>query len=134
MSAAIEESKAKCWNELLSQLENNPWGKAYRIVTGKCKRQNGLSVKEANKAVNELFPRVLLKDWVYQNADTCEKFSEKELLAAARCLQGGRAAGPDGVPAEVVRIAVAARPAHILKVFKSAKVFNNLLKKLTMKI
>lgn len=60
-----------------------------------------------------------LKAWEYQNNETSKEFTEGELTAAAGCLQGGRAAGPDGVPAEVVRIAVASNPAHILKVFNS---------------
>lgn len=41
------------------------------------------------------------------------------MLAAACCLQGGRAAGPDGIPAEVVKVAVASQPDCVLNVFNS---------------
>lgn len=35
LSAAIRKSRASCWDELLSSLNTDPWGRFYKIVMNK---------------------------------------------------------------------------------------------------
>ncbi|XP_046435966.1 uncharacterized protein LOC124187822 [Neodiprion fabricii] len=59
LKTLIRQSKERAWNELLAQLEADPWGRSYKIITGKLAGPGPLAPaykKDAVKAVEELFP------------------------------------------------------------------------------
>lgn len=54
----IKASKEKKWKELLRELEDDVWGKAYRIAMKRFRRNNKpiLSTQEQIEIAKELFP------------------------------------------------------------------------------
>ncbi|KAH0818472.1 hypothetical protein GEV33_004319 [Tenebrio molitor] len=85
------------------EIERDPWGKAYRIVTKKMGPKTPLTAQHTRR---RRIPPVA----------TCTPFTVEELKAAAERLRTGKAPGPDGVPPEVVKLAVTTAPEEILQV------------------
>ncbi|XP_050684665.1 uncharacterized protein LOC126979411 [Leptidea sinapis] len=60
LNRAIKESKRRSWDELLMELETDPWGKPYKIVMSQLKRQPSPSPKcpkLLSDIVTTLFPK-----------------------------------------------------------------------------
>lgn len=56
---AISCSKVRCWRELCDEVDVDPWGRGYKIVTGKLgamKRPSCLDVTTMERIVGALFP------------------------------------------------------------------------------
>ena len=73
--------------------------------------------KKAKTVVDALFPvhptRLDKKDDI--NVDDVPDFTEKELFVAVGSLRNKKAPGPDGIPAEIIKIAAHECPALMLK-------------------
>ncbi|CAH1385034.1 unnamed protein product, partial [Tenebrio molitor] len=78
---AILASKKKKWKEITQELENDIWGKAYQIVTGKMKlRSKGeLDTEEQIKIAKDLFPETAAIRW--------EEIPEEVLSIMNGCLK-----------------------------------------------
>lgn len=124
LKEAIMASKKLKWEELRSDLNGNPWGLGYRIVTGKLgagsifPRLNG---DEIDNIVDRLFPThpPLGEEQEPEGDGVPNPFTEQELKAAARCLKKGKAPGPDGVPSEALRLLAEDRPDALLEVYNA---------------
>ncbi|KAH0810751.1 hypothetical protein GEV33_012040 [Tenebrio molitor] len=107
---AILASKKKKWKEITQELENDIWGKAYQIVTGKMKlRSKGeLDTEEQIKIAKDLFPETAAIRWEAKEIETEEipSLNAKELEAAAETMKRRKAPGPDQIPNEVVKAVV----------------------------
>ncbi|CAB0035520.1 unnamed protein product, partial [Trichogramma brassicae] len=88
LRVAIKTSKRRCWRQLCDEVDNDVWGKPYKVA------MSGLGCPQAKQpsspllvrgAVAALFPRV--------------------------------PSGPDGIPNSALKIAVAARPDIFLRVY-----------------
>lgn len=58
---AIKKSRVKCWDELLSSLNTDPWGRSYKIVMNRHRAwaapvMETLELHILNNVVNTLFP------------------------------------------------------------------------------
>jgi hypothetical protein len=67
----------------------------------------------AHRAVAKLFPTRLERHRPMPPVATSTQFTLDELRAAAERLRGGKAPGPDGVPAEPIKLAVTTAPEEI---------------------
>jgi hypothetical protein len=110
----IRAAKAKAWEKLQESVENDPWGKGYRIATGKFQKKTPLSLEERREAVAKLFPIRPIAEWPRVEIGAVEPFTTDELRAAALKLRPGKAPGPDGIPPEVIRLLVEVVPRTLL--------------------
>lgn len=114
LQVAIKRAKTQAWRELLQTLDDDPWGRPYRVVLNKLRPRappvtEGLDPRLLEDVVNTLFPigrgvgprppaeATAPPEWVAEQGVT-----QGELAAAIRRL-GARntAPGPDGVPGRV---------------------------------
>lgn len=106
---AINRSKVRCWRNLAEDIDRDPWGQGYKIVTRKLgaqKTTNSMDVLTMERIVKALFPSHP-KRAVTDFGQTLEflPFSEEELKAAVLSMKSRKAPGPDGIPSEVLKIA-----------------------------
>ncbi|XP_075232301.1 uncharacterized protein LOC142330739 [Lycorma delicatula] len=63
LNKAIKKKKRECWSNLCKELDTDPWGQAYRIVTKRFGRQLlVLDRASAEIQVANLFPRTMAED------------------------------------------------------------------------
>uniref|UniRef100_A0A2S2NJ82 Retrovirus-related Pol polyprotein from type-1 retrotransposable element R1 n=1 Tax=Schizaphis graminum TaxID=13262 RepID=A0A2S2NJ82_SCHGA len=119
----IRRSQEKCWADLCKQVDTDPWGLPFKLITKKLigRRQiPGLKLPgRLDTIVNHLFP--CSKPPVYPalsyQLQESEMLTTAELAEAGRSLPRGKAPGPDGVPDEVLRVIVQVRPDLLLPTF-----------------
>lgn len=136
----IKKAKEKGWSDLCSQVDSDPWGKPYKIVMKKL--GNGstrLASKGREHAIaDHLFPAAPVTDWRSRmpspkvrnifdaiNPDTDEleftrpvsEFEVSELLKAAKKMSSGKARGPSGIPNEILKKIIIARPRGNLRIY-----------------
>ena len=132
----IKKSKGRCWKVLLDDIDNNPWGMAYKIVTKKFRM--GQKMPGFNdplwmrKAIRDLFPTRDI--WTRQREsdftiNVADYFTADELRRAAKSMRTGKAPGFDGIPSEMLKIVVKEYPECLLSTYnrclKDGKFFKN---------
>ena len=123
MRKAIEQSKAREWKTLIAEVDKDPWGLGYKLVTKK------LGAKPATMSdsgtmvqiVDALFPHHPPRppDDFEVRRDEIPLFTEAELRRAASILPNKKAPGPDGIPAEVIRVVARNRPDLLLDMYNT---------------
>jgi len=107
----IRRSQEKCWSDLCTAVEEDPWGLPYRIVAKKLARHPpGAAVAGREKEIADaLFPTMPIVKWSdtpfeteYPPDTVTPALTREEIDTAASRLPKGKAAGPDGVPNEVL--------------------------------
>lgn len=122
LKCAIRTSKKQKWEELRSDLNNDPWGLGYKIVLRKLgARTSTPDLEEATmeNIVNTLFPtkELIQNEDPFPNDDPVPLFTETELKSAARALKNKKAPGPDGIPAEIIKNIAEERPQLLLEMY-----------------
>lgn len=123
LKRAIASSKKRKWEELRTDINRDPWGLGYKLVMKKLGRVAAsvdLSVQTLENVVNTLFPTHDLVAEVRvstERDDSLIPFTESELKAAAQTFKNQKAPGPDGIPAEVLKIIVNERPQIMLEMY-----------------
>lgn len=121
LKKSIKKAKRRQWRELIGELEGDIWGEAYRVATRQLRSGAlpfQLSVKRRRKVLGDLFPAAG-PPWrgVTADADGAEVLTMEELERAVAETKVGRAPGPDGITAEVVRWAFARHPEELLNMY-----------------
>lgn len=121
---AIKRSKANKWQTLTEEVDKNPWGLGYKIVTKKLRATISspvLTTETTNHIVNTLFPTHPVREDEEDHIEVGEipAFTEEELVKAVTSLQNNKAPGPDGVPAEALKAATHACPQMLLDMYNS---------------
>lgn len=105
---AINRSKTRCWVELKLDIDRDPWGLGYKLVTRKLSSLAPVSAMSADTMktiVDVLFP-------THPDRENCETrvptenfeaFTENEIKEAARSMKNKKAPGPDGIPPEAIK-------------------------------
>ncbi|XP_067211680.1 uncharacterized protein [Linepithema humile] len=128
LRTAIGRAKAKVWEELLAELDRDPWGRPYRLVLNRL-RPATLPISETldpgflDQVVGSLFP---VKDThIPPKGDPTDwtedlGISERELSEAAKRLgAAGKAPGPDGVPGRVWTLAFGVVGARLRRLYNA---------------
>lgn len=126
LKSAIEKSKREHWNLLINEVENDPWGLGYKIVTDKILPKTAgpvLGEKEMIRIVDALFPDhptlMYTPMEVEEKTPTIIPFSEDELLCATNSLRSKKAPGPDGIPTEILKVIAKSNPEILLNVLNT---------------
>jgi len=139
LRSAIREAKKKCWSDLCNQVEDDPWGKPYKLVRGKLGPRNQGADSRGREAeiADFLFPAAPPTNWdeapsaavtdLFEAFDpevnalvftrVIPLFTEDELCRAAKRLSSGKSPGPSGIPNEVLKRYVKANTRAVLKVY-----------------
>lgn len=126
LSKAILKSQSNNWKQLISDLDNDPWGTAYKIVKKKIKSprthdENTLSNAEIAEIITELFPAHDKNEWErphFEEADV-PPITEEELRDALKRLKTGKAPGPDCILPMQIKIYLETNIKSSLKMFNS---------------
>ena len=117
----IKKSRLQCWKDLIGEVEKDPWGLAFKIVTKRL--EIGLDhLNRVKYIVRSLFPHVE----PFQRLDRsycvvrCEELSTlEELKRAGGRLKANTAPVIDGVPNEILKEVIRASPVILLEAFNS---------------
>jgi hypothetical protein len=112
----IKAAKAKTFEKIRQEVEEDVWGKGYKIVIRKMVATIPPTESEEKAAVSTLFPQAPVNKWRKMGGEDGPNFSAEELIEAARKIREGKAAGPDGVGPEIVKAASSAAPQAVLGV------------------
>ncbi|XP_053960464.1 uncharacterized protein LOC128864736 [Anastrepha ludens] len=120
LKQAIIASKKAKWDEL-----RNPWGLGYKILTGKL-NANSTAVHLDSDAISKIVGRLLPTHPMLcgnrdpQGDEMFPPFTEEEPKTAARSLKRNKAPGPDGVPAEALKLVAESRSDVMFYVYNKA--------------
>lgn len=125
LKLAILKSKKTKWEELRSDLNEDPWGLGYKLVMQKLgarAKPPDLADDRMHNIVKELFPIHAVNH--PENADLNEDglltlFSVEELIKATNSMRNRKAPGPDGIPSEVLKILARERPQLLLTMYNA---------------
>ncbi|CAH2094186.1 unnamed protein product [Euphydryas editha] len=122
LNAAIRESKRKCWKELIDEVEKDPWGRPYKIVTTRLKSQTIPSPTCPHlleRIVTILFPQqpdFILLPKQYER-DNIPPVTKAQLIEACKRVGNRKAPGLDGIPNIALKAAIKVRPELFLDVY-----------------
>ncbi|CAB0039754.1 unnamed protein product [Trichogramma brassicae] len=120
---AIKTSKRRCWRQLCDEVNNDVWGKPYKIAMSR------LGCPQANQPSSPLLVRgamAALFPWVPSGPalrlprraeEPIPAVTLEELKGAQSRIKEPSAPGPDGIPNSALKIAVAARLDTFLRVY-----------------
>ncbi|KAG5886381.1 hypothetical protein JTB14_033592 [Gonioctena quinquepunctata] len=99
----INESKKKCWQELLKDLENDVWGEGFKIVMKQHRSYVPYSLTRQSKAkaVIELFPCGTNINVRREEETALRPFTIEEVKTCLETLKNRKAPGTDGIPVEI---------------------------------
>ena len=101
-----DRAKASLHSRLCQELNNNPWGDAYKLAMTKLRpRQPSKPPKNTDSILSTLFPTHAPLDFVATSAEGLVDFSCDEIRSAAKKLKNGKSPGQDGIPPEATRLA-----------------------------
>lgn len=119
----IIEAKKRAWKKVLDEVDDDIWGKGYQIVMKRLKGTSSADLDDGKQQeiARTLFPTHAMVRWarIPVNVDEIPLFTAKELKNAGAKIKVKRAAGPDGIPPEVVKVIVANYPTECLKVLNN---------------
>ncbi|CAB0040812.1 unnamed protein product [Trichogramma brassicae] len=123
LRVAIKTSKRRCWRQLCDEVNNDVWGKPYRIAMSRLgcpQAKQPSSPLLVRSAVAALFPRVPSGPTLRLSRRAEELIPAvtlEELKGAQSRIKERSAPGPDGIPNSALKIAIAARPDIFLRVY-----------------
>lgn len=123
LRTAIRLSKERCWKTLRDELNDDPWGMGYKLVArkfGGASSNTRMNAGMVMRVVDALFPNhPRMNKRETQAGNEIPLFTTSELSEAVASLKSGRAPGPDGVPAEVMKIVASAQPHLLLNMYNA---------------
>ena len=102
---------------LLEDLENDPWGRPYKMFTKKKPMSCTLMETDAEKIAQDLFPTHHSVSWTKKHCKDPPLFTLEELNAANGKTKTGKAPGPDGISPEVTKAIISEHPEECLEIY-----------------
>ncbi|XP_055387421.1 uncharacterized protein LOC129616019 [Condylostylus longicornis] len=108
LSISIGKRKAKCWRDLLKDVDEDPWGLGYKIVLkriGSPTNTEHLGSGKLEEIVDALFPRhpIETMSLITVTEEDVPRFILDELKEAASTIKNRKALEPDGIQGEVIK-------------------------------
>lgn len=124
LKQAIFDSKRQLWEELREDINNNPWGTGYKLVTGKLAPKVptiNMDRETMENIVNTLFPSRDIPEEIPDPEELTDipEFTQQELREAAGKLRMNKSPGPDAIPAEVIKEIALRRPEIMLRMYNT---------------
>lgn len=123
---AILTSKERKWEEVLKDLNPDPWSLGYKIATGKLEgKKPSPELVDPDVTINELFPRdasrweedVRFEEEGENALEDPQEFTIEELTLAVSRVKSKKAAGPDEFSGEIVKCCFRAELAKMLNLY-----------------
>lgn len=110
LTKAITKAKELCWKKLCDQVEQDHWGKPYKLVMGKLTRSRTAKELQQITVLQKVIP-VLFPVHPHRNPCTWQELDAprillEELVRAANSLRNGISPGMDGITNEVLKLLV----------------------------
>lgn len=133
LRAAIKKAKTNAWSELMQTIDEDPWGRPYRIVLGKIKPRSlpytiSLPANTLKRVLDTLFPRYKRNYNTGKIAQTKTKatntpappITEEEIInATSRAKSRKTTPGPDGIPGKILATATNHMTDHVKRLFNT---------------
>lgn len=125
LKRCIRQSKQRCLRELQDEVDEDPWGRPYKIVMKKIKGGYIPPPKcpeVLSRVVTTLFPNqpdIPCAMAEEMDADDIPLITEEELLAACRRIGNNKAPGLDGIPNIALKHAIQAHPAEFIDLYNT---------------
>ena len=122
----IKKSRLQCWKDLIGEVEKDPWGLTFKIITKRLvTRRKTPGLDDLNRVkyiVRSLLSHV--EPFQRQDRSSCvvrreELFTLEELKRAGGRLKANTAPGIDGLLNEILKEVIGAYPKILLEVFNS---------------
>ncbi|CAB0032474.1 unnamed protein product [Trichogramma brassicae] len=123
LRVAIKTSKRRCWRQLCDEVNNDVWGKPYKIAMSRLgcpQAKQPSSPLLVCGAVAAPFPRMPSGPALRlprRAEQPIPAVTLEELKGAQSRIKERSAPGPDGIPNSALKIAIAARPDIFLRVY-----------------
>lgn len=113
-----DAAKASLHHQLCEELNQNPWGDAYRTAIKRLTPKSRAVIPlQPEKILSSLFPSHPPVIFQATSSEGHTDISPQEVIAAAKKLKTGKSPGLDGTPAEVVKLAALLAPAIFADIF-----------------
>lgn len=125
LKTAIRRSKRRCFLHVCDDLDSNPWGFAYKLVTKKLKCLGSLPPREepiVKGIVDHLFPQQETPSWQHSypaGFSYIPPVTISELEVAVSKFKDKKSPGLDGIPNMVLKEAVKLHPEYFLEVISA---------------
>jgi len=125
LSTMIQTAKEENWKRICELVDNDPWGLPYKIVMRKLNIRKpipGINLPgRMDMIVSNLFPTraIAASSIVEVSQEDVERalFTPGEVASMAKSLPSGKTPGPDGIPNEVLKVAVGLYPQRFSELF-----------------
>lgn len=121
----INRSKAQCWRVLTEDVNRDPWGMGYKLVTrrlGAHRKIGPMDSEIMQRIVCDLFPSHILRENVEYGVDENRDvllFTAAEVERAVMGMKSNKAPGPDMIPSEVLKAAHNASPDCFVQMYNA---------------
>ena len=124
LNAAILKAKEKAWAKICKEIDNDVWGRGYKIATGKLFKapRKDLTKQAKLEIAMELFPAgpsPTPRTSIDNQAVDIPTLSEEEVREAALRMKTKKAPGPDYIPPEVVQAMAIRHTEYVTKVLNN---------------
>lgn len=122
---AIKGSKLNSWKKLCEEVDEDTWGRPYKIVMTKLKGSNLTSPSSPERLleiVESLFPRrpeTVFHNIQVQDLEQVPEITQEELDLACCKIGDSKAPGPDSVPNKALKLAIQMRSKLFLDTYSS---------------
>lgn len=119
LNTEITKSRNAEWRNVCEEVEQDIWGRGYKIVTKKYNRKHySLGTEKQKQILDILFPKHETITWSNEEeTEDMEEFTMDELITVLIRLKKKKAPGLDGITPEILKIVIETIPEYVLEVF-----------------